>query len=353
MKKTLFILMHMLSIILLFGCNHQSKEDKIFGQSQSSSESYKPITLFGLKLQNASHEELKKILTTMGARYLRTESFSDVQEDYYDPTKIFKNAYGMKAMYAKTNDKFKKIAFYFPISDSSFLLNLMTSKYGVPDKSEINKDTNHIFALWIHKDITVRVDNTIGSEVELSFYDLNNYENVLVKNKKQNNETENQVELFGIKIENVNRKDFRNVLAKSGMRAVQLANGIDPDIYNVGKALSGASTFITFFTSDNRFAACEYKFPSFMNAGQIIDVINMISDKYGKPQLFEGNVDVGPVNAEWRMGVIKIVVERDWPDTTTYLDYIHVDNYTQYKNEIATQKMNTVKNNRAQNNFAI
>lgn len=107
--KNIFILILMLSITLLSGCNHQSKEDKIFGQGQSLSQTDKPITLFGLKLQNASQETVQKILAAMGARYLRTESLSDVQEDYYDPRKIFKNAYGMTATYAKTNNKFKEI----------------------------------------------------------------------------------------------------------------------------------------------------------------------------------------------------------------------------------------------------
>ena len=143
------------------------------------------------------------------------------------------------------------------------------------------------------------------------------------------------------KLKNSNRTLLRKMFIKAGLKPKKLNKDAWTDIYDVSGSLDGAKTLEVVFTkTDGRFAMGEYTFPSFMNANQVQGIIELVSNKYGKPDDIEGNLALGPVKAIWRAGQMRIFVSRGWPDTTTYLTYVELENKAIVESEVEAYKYN-------------
>lgn len=133
------------------------------------------------------------------------------------------------------------------------------------------------------------------------------------------------VELFGVSIKDATRDNFRQAVKNGGLKATREDNDYWYDNYAVSGVIPGASEFTVGYTmKQGKFAHAMYTFPSFIDVGQVKQVIDLVSKTYGKPNRVEGHYAAGEVKATWNLdGKTQLVVSRGWPVTTTYLQYIN------------------------------
>ena len=126
---------------------------------------------------------------------------------------------------------------------------------------------------------------------------------------------------------------MRASLRRRGVSVIKSAPWID--LYDARRILEGVTTLrIGYVRATQKFAIAEYTFPSVADTQQVRRIIAMVSEKYGPPQASSGNLAVGAVQAEWQLpGRMRIVVDRKWPDTTTYLNYVDDEAFTEQQAE--------------------
>jgi TPR repeat protein len=159
--------------------------------------------------------------------------------------------------------------------------------------------------------------------------------------------------LFGVPIRCATRGRLRQAVAHAGATPVREDGGFFYDLYKSGALLEGSSELQLGYTeADAEFARAVYVFPSHVDAQQIVRVAEMVGIKYGKFQRRTGNVGLGPAAFEWRLkDGITLRVSRDWPDTTTYLEYLHPDRFAALKKELAdAEARGKVKKSLSQSN---
>lgn len=149
-----------------------------------------------------------------------------------------------------------------------------------------------------------------------------------------------QLTLFGVPIKGAARAQFRQVLKAHGMVPTRENDDYWYDGYDPSSVLDGASKFaVGYVSAPGRFAMAEYTFPGTMDTRLVAKVIAMVQSKYGPPSSMDGDIAVGAVKAIWNFpNGMEILVSRDWPDTTTYLDYIDLAARKAMETEIAAEK---------------
>lgn len=145
--------------------------------------------------------------------------------------------------------------------------------------------------------------------------------------------------LFGVALKCASRDDLRLAVKDAGATVKVEDKNKWGDSYFSETVLKGSSELNITFTVDDFFAKAAYTFPSRMNAGQIIEIKDFVSNKYGAPDATYGNTSVGDASFEWRLDDgIEITVSRGWPDTTTYLSFVHPKNHQAMLDEQERQK---------------
>jgi hypothetical protein len=92
--------------------------------------------LFGIDLQNASQEQLRKAVKNSGIRFI-SEVGGDVPFDVYDSSPVFKGSTRLFLGYLKDGDKFAFAEYEFSgLQQSHRVLSLLTKKYGKAKKSK-------------------------------------------------------------------------------------------------------------------------------------------------------------------------------------------------------------------------
>jgi hypothetical protein len=141
-------------------------------------------------------------------------------------------------------------------------------------------------------------------------------------------------ELFGISIATATRTDVRRALASKGATLKSSQGSFD--VYNSQKLLDESTELELGYVSAGHFARAKYTLRSFLDTAQVARVAGLVKQKYGAPTESEGDVNLGRVSFRWLLddGVL-IVVRRGWPDTTTFLEYLHPTHAPQLEAELA------------------
>lgn len=144
--------------------------------------------------------------------------------------------------------------------------------------------------------------------------------------------------LFGEALNCTNKTALRLATQQAGAKVTREDDGYWYDLYDSAALLEGTSELAIAYIGE-KFAKAYYKFDAMVDAHKVVEVRNMVVSKYGKPVTSEGNPSLGPVSYTWKLNDgIRLVVKRDWPDTTVYLEYIHPVNYAAMEAEQARQK---------------
>lgn len=144
--------------------------------------------------------------------------------------------------------------------------------------------------------------------------------------------------LFGEALNCTDKTAMRLAGKQAGATATREDNGYWYDLYDSSALLDGTSELAIAYIGE-KFAKTYYKFDAMVDAHKVVEVRNMVVSKYGKPATSEGNPSLGPVSYTWKLkDGIRLVVKRDWPDTTVYLEYIHLANYAAMEAEQERQK---------------
>jgi len=154
--------------------------------------------------------------------------------------------------------------------------------------------------------------------------------------ERQHCEASAKTELFGVKLLCGSRQEFRRALARANVTPRQVDDRNWYDEYESTQVLDGSGTLDVWFTSDGAWMGrAVYDFPSNVDVEQVFRVMLMVGLKYGHPRTRSGNLAVGPVRFEWTLpDGVRVVVRREWPDTTTYLEYQNPRRLPQMEREI-------------------
>lgn len=150
------------------------------------------------------------------------------------------------------------------------------------------------------------------------------------------------VKLYGVDLASATRSQLRAALQKAGLPAVTVDDSGE-DVYDAKGSLNEVDKLTLTYNKANQFVCAGYTFPSFVDAAQIGRVKAMLVQKYGEPSSEEGNELVGPVRLGWlsENGIV-LILYRNWPSTTTYLDYCHREHLSQQasEDEVVEQQKN-------------
>jgi hypothetical protein len=92
--------------------------------------------------------------------------------------------------------------------------------------------------------------------------------------------------------------------------------------------------FVGYSLQTDQVASLEYRFPSQNDPNFVLQVIELINDKYGNPFEQDGDLNYGEVTYNWQVKDTVITVRRYWPDTTVYLSYKVGNAYAQMVSEM-------------------
>ena len=149
--------------------------------------------------------------------------------------------------------------------------------------------------------------------------------------------------IFGQKLECALRTKFRQAIKQGGAYPTQEDDGYKNDDYNSEDVMRGSDLLRVFYLDNGQFARAFYEFPSNMDTMQVRKIKNKVAAKYGRPNQVSGNINLGPVSYTWYLkDGIKLIVDRGWPNTTTYINYFYPTNWRKYNAEVrAYQKEKT------------
>ncbi|MFZ5896275.1 MAG: tetratricopeptide repeat protein [Myxococcota bacterium] len=146
-----------------------------------------------------------------------------------------------------------------------------------------------------------------------------------------------KTELFGVKLACASRRELRRALSRSDAPATSESDDRWYDSYDSSHVLDESRTLQLWYTRDNAWLArATYEFPSHVDAGQVVRIAERVARKYGRPTSQRGNPSLGPMRYEWVLpDGVQLSIHRDWPDTTTHMDYKNPKRLAQMDREIA------------------
>lgn len=149
--------------------------------------------------------------------------------------------------------------------------------------------------------------------------------NALNKQKKclQNSTTK----LFSVAIACANRDILRQQIKSQKITAISENLNDWSDIYFTGAIIDGTSQLEVFYTKEELFVSAIYTFIGRNNAKLIAQVKNKLVKKYGQASSSQGDVTQGKASFQWILkdGIV-LTVNREWPDTTTFVTYLDPKN---------------------------
>lgn len=133
--------------------------------------------------------------------------------------------------------------------------------------------------------------------------------------------------LFYELISCANRPLLRSRIAEQNIKVINENNLGWTDTYFTGAAIKGTSELTITYTREDLFAKALYTFVGRDNPYLIATVKSKLSERFGDPDKSEGNVLAGPASFHWQLDDgIELNIYRFWPNTTTYVEYLHPKN---------------------------
>lgn len=148
--------------------------------------------------------------------------------------------------------------------------------------------------------------------------------------------------LFGAPIRCMTRGAFRQSIATAGGTATREDANYWYDTYESSSLLEQSSELEVGYSSEtDELARAMYTFPNAStDREQVLRIAQMVGLKYGKPRRRSGHIEVGEVSFEWSLpDGVQLIVSRDWPHMTTYLEYIVAEHFAQLKREVAAEDL--------------
>lgn len=133
--------------------------------------------------------------------------------------------------------------------------------------------------------------------------------------------------LFSVAIACTNRETFRQQVKSQKITVISENPNDRSDIYFTGAAINGTSQLEVFYTKEKLFVSAVYTFIGRNNTKLITQVHNKLVQKYGQASSRQGEFTQGKVSFQWILkdGIV-LTVNREWPDTTTFVTYLHPEN---------------------------
>lgn len=145
--------------------------------------------------------------------------------------------------------------------------------------------------------------------------------------------------LFEVKLQCADRNQLMTAVKQAGATVKSENKNHWGDSYDSSNILDGSNQLAILYTVDNYFAKATYTFPSDMDTKQVTRVRDFVSKKYGVPQYTKGKPTLGDVTYKWNLkDEIELKVYREWPNTTTYMSFIHPKNHQMMVTEQERQR---------------
>lgn len=141
--------------------------------------------------------------------------------------------------------------------------------------------------------------------------------------------------LYGAVLSASTRPALRERIKNNKGLALREADGFWFDAYESSQLLPNTDRlFVGYSLQTGNVGSLEYRFPSFNDPNYVLEVINMISKKYGQPIDRQGDLNNGALQYKWEEKDTVITVSRYLPDTTVYLSYHIGNSYQQMISEM-------------------
>lgn len=148
--------------------------------------------------------------------------------------------------------------------------------------------------------------------------------------------------LFSVQIACATRDILREQIKKNSITPIDEDSHNWSDTYFTGAIIRGTSQLKVTYTRENHFVSAEYTFIGRDDPTLIGKIKQKLQQRYGKPLKNSGDVEQGPASFEWQLeDGVHIKVDRDWPDTTTFVRYFVPEKQRELQ---AQQRISTDKN---------
>ena len=128
--------------------------------------------------------------------------------------------------------------------------------------------------------------------------------------------------LFSVAIACANREILDQQIKAQNITAIEEKSNRKSDTYFTGAVIRGSSELKVTYTENDLFAHAKYTFVGRNNPELIAHVKTQLSKKYGEPHKQSGDINQGKAGFQWLLNDgIELTVNRDWPDTTTFVTY--------------------------------
>lgn len=128
--------------------------------------------------------------------------------------------------------------------------------------------------------------------------------------------------LFSVAIACTNRKILSKEITNQQITVIS-ENPLNwSDTYYTGAVIKGTSQLEITYTREDYFASAQYTFIGRNDPNLIVRIKEIVKQKYAEPDSFQGKTIEGEASFQWLLDDgIKLVVQRKWPDTTTFVTY--------------------------------
>lgn len=128
--------------------------------------------------------------------------------------------------------------------------------------------------------------------------------------------------LFSVAIACTNRKILSKEITNQQITVIS-ENPLNwSDTYYTGAVIKGTSELKITYTREDYFASAQYTFIGRNDPNLIVRIKEIVKQKYAEPDSVQGESRKGAASFQWLLDDgIKLVVQRKWPDTTTFVTY--------------------------------
>jgi TPR repeat protein len=129
-------------------------------------------------------------------------------------------------------------------------------------------------------------------------------------------------ELFSVPIACTNRQILSKEIKNQQITVISENPADWSDTYFTGAVIKGTSQLEITYTREDSFASAQYTFIGRNDPNLIVRIKESVKKKYDEPDTFQGNIIKGEAHFKWLLNDgITLVVQRKWPDTTTFVTY--------------------------------
>lgn len=133
--------------------------------------------------------------------------------------------------------------------------------------------------------------------------------------------------LFSVPLACSNREELDKHIRAEDIKPINEKKNEWSDTYFTGAVIHGTSELKVNYTDQSLFASARYTFVGRNKPKLIKQVKEFLTTKYGEPDKQTGDVKQGAASFTWLLDDgIKLITERGWPDTTTFVTYSYPEN---------------------------